>query len=383
MINPMDDCYHNIQRNQQITKLIISSRFEITEHNNINEQNINNVLNFFDHINQQQIQYFMRNQQKIREYKQQRHQFLIQKIQQLEMTLILFQNGYISEDSEKKNQHDLISNDIYDKVKKIRAFLDSTKNIIQQEDLLAFQTQASIQNTFDYMEAMLTNQIKLYKEKQQFQNDKEGTIRGHKFSRKANLILKQWLCDHFQYPYPLKEDLIQLSQKCKLTFKQCGSLTVEEELVKRPTMSINIRILSKKSTSIQRVIDLDIRKYLFIFINITITINKLSKQRHQGKGLKYLCLSHTNLGTLEILKHIKQTDFNNLLFYPPRNQDLLKTLLISFFKISKSQNYKHFNKKIMNNQQNLTIQYKRDAIKKIPKFSVKNIRFLIQQEFNS
>ncbi|KAM3128709.1 homeodomain superfamily [Paramecium bursaria] len=219
----------------------------------------------------------MRTLKKIHDYKQQRQQILIQKIQQLEVALILFQKGYISEDSEKKSQNDLISNDIYDKVKTIKAFIDKTKNTILQENLLIFQTQDSIQKIFDHMGAMLTHQIKLYKEKLQFYKEKEGNIRGHKFSRKANLILKEWLCDNFQYPYPEQEDLILLSQKCKLTYKQVfnpnifkkrfqyGLLTVEEELLKRPTTSINIRILLKKGISIQRAINETIFQYFYSY----------------------------------------------------------------------------------------------------------------------
>jgi hypothetical protein len=43
--------------------------------------------------------------------------------------------------------------------------------------------------------------------------------RGHKFSKKANLILKNWFYKHYSYPYPSKEDINELATTCSLTPK--------------------------------------------------------------------------------------------------------------------------------------------------------------------
>ena len=45
---------------------------------------------------------------------------------------------FSSDESVKKNSDDSTSNGIYEKVKKLKAFIDSTKNNILEENLLAF-----------------------------------------------------------------------------------------------------------------------------------------------------------------------------------------------------------------------------------------------------
>ncbi|CAK88270.1 unnamed protein product (macronuclear) [Paramecium tetraurelia] len=86
-------------------------------------------------------------------------------------------------------------------------------------DQLKCQTIKSLQQNFDYMHQVLENELKLYQQRLITRDlNQLEEKKGRQFSKKSKIILKVWLYRHFSYPYPTKEQTIQLSEKQSLQF---------------------------------------------------------------------------------------------------------------------------------------------------------------------
>ncbi|CAD8044766.1 unnamed protein product [Paramecium primaurelia] len=148
--------------------------------------------------------------------------FVLQQVNQLEALL----NKWIT--SNNLNEENIHSSHIEEQltqsqtathISHFQGFLTYLRSLSNEE--LACHTIKSLQQHFDYMQQVLENEVKLYQQRQFLKDqEKQDEKKGHKFSKKSNLILKNWLYKHFSYPYPTKEQTLQLAEKCNLTYKQ-------------------------------------------------------------------------------------------------------------------------------------------------------------------
>ncbi|CAD8144300.1 unnamed protein product [Paramecium pentaurelia] len=153
---------------------------------------------------------------------EQRKLFVLQQVNALET---LFQK-WIS--SNNLNEEHNLSSQIEEQVTQsqtatyishFQGFLTYLRQL--NNDELECHTIKSLQQHFDYMQQVLENEVKLYQQRQILKDqNQQDNKKGHKFSKKSNIILKGWLYKHFSYPYPTKEQTIQLAEKCNLTCKQ-------------------------------------------------------------------------------------------------------------------------------------------------------------------
>ncbi|KAM3128686.1 hypothetical protein pb186bvf_019178 [Paramecium bursaria] len=282
----------------------------------------------------------------------------------------------------EKNQHDLKSNDIYDKVKKIKAFLDGTKNTILQENLLVFQTQASIKNTFDHMESMLTNQIKLPTRSYSFKSKRKDLFKVVSFQERQIQFLNNGLLITFNILiHQRKNQLSCLKNVNSLSNKQYnpniqkrfqyGSQIAEADLVKSPSIRTNIRIFLKKGISIQRVIDF--QNKIFIYIHIYYKSYKINHHMYLNKDIKkyikQITYSHTYLLNPMILNLLSQVN----------KKSSLTLYNLSLFYGHKLLNFYPFEQNIKNNEQliQFNIQHLTFNIQHLT-FNIQHLTFNIQ-----
>ncbi|KAM3128711.1 homeodomain superfamily [Paramecium bursaria] len=215
----------------------------------------------------------IQNINQIEDFKQERLQFVEQKINRFEITFILFKNEYmynIYSIKRSKNSAEHVSNntslkDCQDRVIQIQEFIEQTKNLILYGDVLALQTNASIDQLLEYMETMLTSLKKLYQVKQQINEKNDKQTKGKRFTKKANLVLFQWLCKHFVYPYPTLEEQTQLAQKCQLTFKQVFDIMIRSNHGLQIPEEKSFRIQESCQGKISFInLKLKIIKYIFL-----------------------------------------------------------------------------------------------------------------------
>ncbi|CAK58541.1 unnamed protein product (macronuclear) [Paramecium tetraurelia] len=153
---------------------------------------------------------------------EQRKLFVLQQVSALET---LFQKWI---NSNNLNEEQNLSSQIEEQVTQsqtathishFQGFLTYLRSLNNNE--LECHTIKSLQQHFDYMQQVLENEVKLYSQRQILKDqNQQDNKKGHKFSKKSNIILKGWLYKHFSYPYPTKEQTIQLAEKCDLTCKQ-------------------------------------------------------------------------------------------------------------------------------------------------------------------
>ncbi|CAD8144421.1 unnamed protein product [Paramecium octaurelia] len=153
---------------------------------------------------------------------EQRKLFVLQQVNALET---LFQKWI---NSNNLNDEQNLSSQIEEQVTQsqtathishFQGFLTYLRSLNNNE--LECHTIKSLQQHFDYMQQVLENEVKLYSQRQILKDqNQQDNKKGHKFSKKSNIILKGWLYKHFSYPYPTKEQTIQLAEKCDLTCKQ-------------------------------------------------------------------------------------------------------------------------------------------------------------------
>ncbi|CAD8194344.1 unnamed protein product [Paramecium pentaurelia] len=143
------------------------------------------------------------------------------------------------------------------------------KSLSENPSQLEFHTLKSLQQYFDYMSQILQNELKLSYQRQTMKiSDKTIEKKSQKFSKKSNLILKNWLNKHYFYPYPSKEQVEQLAEKCNLTQKQIqiwfinargriGNKMYEEKkfknIVKSKYLSLNSNKASKEKLEINQI----------------------------------------------------------------------------------------------------------------------------------
>ncbi|KAM3147697.1 homeodomain superfamily [Paramecium bursaria] len=153
---------------------------------------------------------------RIEQYENQRRQMFLTKINTLYTSISKFLQT--QEQNVQNNPQE--DPNLVQKAIQLQNFIIQVRDQVLDENLLTFQTQAQLNESLDYMDQILSNEIKVYQQMIQLKNNDYEERKGHKFTKKANLLLKHWLYKHFSYPYPTQEQTLQLAQKCQLSYKQ-------------------------------------------------------------------------------------------------------------------------------------------------------------------
>ncbi|CAD8117958.1 unnamed protein product [Paramecium sonneborni] len=152
-----------------------------------------------------------------------RKQFVLQQVSNLESQLNKWvQHNCPNEDILQSHSDEIHSqSQTHTNVIHFQGLLMYLKSFSENPSQLEFNTLKSLQQYFDYMSQVLQNELKLSYQRQTMKiTDKTIEKKSQKFSKKSNLILKNWLNKHYSYPYPSKEQVEQLADKCNLTQKQ-------------------------------------------------------------------------------------------------------------------------------------------------------------------
>ncbi|CAD8120693.1 unnamed protein product [Paramecium sonneborni] len=103
----------------------------------------------------------------------------------------------------------------------LKNFFEILKSRIINEKLYCTMTQTQITQFFEEATTQIQNKIKLYEDIQKLkllQNYPTNTKRT--YSKSANMVLKKWLIENYNNPYPKTQQVEQLVQQTNLTNKQ-------------------------------------------------------------------------------------------------------------------------------------------------------------------
>ncbi|CAD8106706.1 unnamed protein product [Paramecium primaurelia] len=199
-----------------------------------------------------------------------RKQFVLQQVTNLESQLTKWvQHNCPNDDILQSHSDEAHSqSQTHTNVLHFQGLLIYLKSLSENPSPLEFHTMKSLQQYFDYMSQILQNELKLSYQRQTMKiNDKNIEKKSQKFSKKSNLILKNWLNKHYSYPYPSKEQVEQLAEKCQLTQKQIqiwfinargriGNKMYEERkfknIVKSKYLSLNSNKINKEKLELNQ-----------------------------------------------------------------------------------------------------------------------------------
>ncbi|CAD8079641.1 unnamed protein product [Paramecium primaurelia] len=130
-----------------------------------------------------------------------------------------------TEDIQKKNESIDVEctqeTNAVEKSAQLKNFFEILKSRIINEKLYSTMTQIQMTQFFEEATTQIQNKIKLYEDIQKLkllQNYPTNTKRT--YSKSANMILKKWLIENYNNPYPKPHQVEQLVQQTNLTNKQ-------------------------------------------------------------------------------------------------------------------------------------------------------------------
>ncbi|CAK69572.1 unnamed protein product (macronuclear) [Paramecium tetraurelia] len=192
------------------------------------------------------LQTFLEEPQKLSSYKQLQHQGNVclttlsvneQKEQKVKSDIQSLEHIWVewlgqqqmsqkqNDENQKKNESIDVEctqeTNIGEKSAQLKTFFEILKSRIINEKLYSTMTQTQMTQFFEEASTQIQNKIKLYEDIQKLkllQNYPTNTKRT--YSKSANMILKKWLMENYNNPYPKPNQVEQLVQQTNLTNKQ-------------------------------------------------------------------------------------------------------------------------------------------------------------------
>ncbi|CAD8199777.1 unnamed protein product [Paramecium pentaurelia] len=103
----------------------------------------------------------------------------------------------------------------------LKKYFETLKQRIIDDKIYSIFTQTQTSQFFEEITTQIQNKIKLYEDIQKLKllsNYPSNTKRT--YSKQANMILKKWLIENYNNPYPKQQQVEQLVQQTNLTNKQ-------------------------------------------------------------------------------------------------------------------------------------------------------------------
>ncbi|CAD8186037.1 unnamed protein product [Paramecium pentaurelia] len=166
-------------------------------------------------------------QQQVNEQKEQKVKSDIQSLEHIWVQWLSQQqmSQIQTEDIQKKNESIDVEctqeTNAVEKSAQLKNFFEILKSRIINEKLYSTMTQIQMTQFFEEATTQIQNKIKLYEDIQKLkllQNYPTNTKRT--YSKSANMILKKWLIENYNNPYPKPHQVEQLVQLTNLTNKQ-------------------------------------------------------------------------------------------------------------------------------------------------------------------
>ncbi|CAD8164634.1 unnamed protein product [Paramecium octaurelia] len=108
-----------------------------------------------------------------------------------------------------------------DKNTLLKKFFDKLKSRIIDDKIYSTLTQTQTTQFFEEVTTQIQNKIKLYEDIQKLKLLSNYPINSKRtYSKQANMILKKWLIENYNNPYPKQQQVEQLVQQTNLTNKQ-------------------------------------------------------------------------------------------------------------------------------------------------------------------
>ncbi|CAD8184966.1 unnamed protein product [Paramecium octaurelia] len=108
-----------------------------------------------------------------------------------------------------------------DKNNQLKKFFETLKQRMIDDKIYSTLTQTQTTQFFEEVTTQIQNKIKLYEDIQKLKllsNYPTNTKRT--YSKQANMVLKKWLIENYNNPYPKQQQVEQLVQQTNLTNKQ-------------------------------------------------------------------------------------------------------------------------------------------------------------------
>ncbi|CAK84422.1 unnamed protein product (macronuclear) [Paramecium tetraurelia] len=108
-----------------------------------------------------------------------------------------------------------------DKNTLLKKFFDTLKSRIIDDKIYSTFTQTQTTQFFEEVTTQIQNKIKLYEDIQKLKLLSNYPINSKRtYSKQANMILKKWLIENYNNPYPKQQQVEQLVQLTSLSNKQ-------------------------------------------------------------------------------------------------------------------------------------------------------------------